>query len=168
MRIKYLAQGNNILLPWFEPSTSVSKTDILANRPICSNMRGCSTRYTRFRPIPGCARKQRDRQIGHEKCIQYCETRSFPWRLFIKNPSLLRLASTAYATSSHLVSGNETILSETGVQQGYPLEPVLFALAVDEIPNGSYLFAAGLPTDIVGSQNFQTFSTRQTTHHGDR
>ena len=29
--------------------------------------------------------------------------------------------------------GNETILSETGVQQGDPLEPVLFALAVDEI-----------------------------------
>ena len=36
MRMKCLAQGNNILLPGFEPSTSVSKTDILANRPICS------------------------------------------------------------------------------------------------------------------------------------
>ena len=36
MRIKYLAQGKNILLPGFEPSTSVSKTDIQANRPICS------------------------------------------------------------------------------------------------------------------------------------
>ena len=36
MRIKCLAQGHNILLPGFEPSTSVSKTDILANRPICS------------------------------------------------------------------------------------------------------------------------------------
>ena len=34
MRIKCLAQGNNILLPGFEPSFSVSKTDILANRPI--------------------------------------------------------------------------------------------------------------------------------------
>ena len=32
MRIKCLAQGNNILLPGFEPSTSVSKTDILTNR----------------------------------------------------------------------------------------------------------------------------------------
>ena len=48
-------------------------------------------------------------------------------------PSILRLASTAYATNSHLVIGNETILSETGVQQGDPLGPVLFALAVDEI-----------------------------------
>ena len=48
-------------------------------------------------------------------------------------PSILRLASTAYATSSHLVIGNETILSETGVQQGDPLGPVLFAMAVDEI-----------------------------------
>ena len=36
MRIKCLAQGNNILLPGFEPSTSVSQTDILAIRPICS------------------------------------------------------------------------------------------------------------------------------------
>ena len=36
MQIKCLAQGNNKLLPGFEPSTSVSKTDILANRPICS------------------------------------------------------------------------------------------------------------------------------------
>ena len=36
MRIKCLTQGNNILLPGFEPSTSVSKTDILTNRPICS------------------------------------------------------------------------------------------------------------------------------------
>ena len=36
MRIKCLAQRNNILLPGFEPSTSVSKTDILTNRPICS------------------------------------------------------------------------------------------------------------------------------------
>ena len=37
MRIKCLAQGNNILLPGFEPSTSVSKTDILTNRPMCSD-----------------------------------------------------------------------------------------------------------------------------------
>ena len=33
--------------------------------------------------------------------------------------------------------------------------------------NGSCLIAAGLPTDIVGSENFQTFSTRQTQHLGD-
>ena len=46
---------------------------------------------------------------------------------------MLRLASTAYATSSHLVIGNETILSEIGIQQGDPLGPVLFALAIDEI-----------------------------------
>ena len=85
-------------------------------------------------------------------------------------PSILRLALTAYATSSHLLIGNETILSETDVQQGNPLGQVLFALAVDEAArdtNGSCLFAAGLPADIVGSQNFQTFSTRQTPHFGD-
>ena len=36
MRIKCLAQGNNILLPGLEPSNSVSNIDILANRPIFS------------------------------------------------------------------------------------------------------------------------------------
>ena len=32
---------------------------------------------------------------------------------------------------------------------------------------GSCLFAVALTADIVGSQNFQTFSTRQTPHIGD-
>ena len=34
-------------------------------------------------------------------------------------------------------------------------------------PNGGCLFAAELPTDTVGSQSSQTFSTRQTPHLGD-
>ena len=34
-------------------------------------------------------------------------------------------------------------------------------------PNGSCLFAAGSPTDTVGSQDFQTFSTRQAPRLGD-
>ena len=37
----------------------------------------------------------------------------------------------------------------------------------DTGPNGSCLFAAGTPADNFGSQNFQTFSTRQTPHLGD-
>ena len=37
---------------------------------------GCvaATHFPRLRPIPGCFWKQRARQIGHEKCVQYCET----------------------------------------------------------------------------------------------
>ena len=46
---------------------------------------------------------------------------------------MLRIALTAYATSSHPAIGNETILSETGVQQGDRLGTVMFALANDEI-----------------------------------
>ena len=34
-------------------------------------------------------------------------------------------------------------------------------------PNGSCLFSVGSPTDTVGSQNIQTFSTRQTPRLGD-
>ena len=57
----------------------------------------------------------------------------FPEVCSSRAPSILRLALTAYATSSHLVIGNETILCETGVQQGDPLGPVLLALAVDDV-----------------------------------
>ena len=62
--------------------------------------------------------------VRRDHFLEVCSSRA---------PSILHLASTAYATSSHLVIGNETILSETGVQQGDPLGQVLFALAVDEI-----------------------------------
>ena len=37
MQIKSLAQGENILMLGFEPSTSVSQIDILTTRPICSS-----------------------------------------------------------------------------------------------------------------------------------
>ena len=50
--------------------------------------------------------------------------------------SILLLALTAYATSSHLVIDNGTFLSETGIQQGDPLGQIMFALAVDKIARG--------------------------------
>ena len=62
--------------------------------------------------------------VRRDHFLEVCSSRA---------PSILILASTAYATNSHLVIGNETILCETGVQQGDPLGPVLFALAFDEI-----------------------------------
>ena len=62
--------------------------------------------------------------VRRDHFLEVCSSRA---------PSILRLASTAYATSSHLVIDNETILSETGVQQGDPLGPAMFAYSVDEI-----------------------------------
>ena len=62
--------------------------------------------------------------VRRDHFLEVCSSRA---------PPILRLASTAYATSSHLVICNETIHSETGVQQGDLLGPVLFTLAVDEI-----------------------------------
>ena len=66
--------------------------------------------------------------VSRDHFLEACSSRA---------PSVLRLASTAYATNSHLVIDNETILYETGVQQGYPLGSVQFALAVDEIARGA-------------------------------
>ena len=62
--------------------------------------------------------------VRRDHFLEVCSTRA---------PSILRLASTAYATSSHPVIGNETIFSETGVHKGDSIGPVLLALAVDEI-----------------------------------
>ena len=48
----------------------------------------------------------------------------------------------------------------------YSRAPLTFTSEVGD-PNGNCLFAAGSPTDTFGSQNFQTFSTRQTPHLGN-
>ena len=50
--------------------------------------------------------------VRRDHFLEVCSSRA---------PSILCFASTVYATSSHLVIGNETILSETGIQQGDPL-----------------------------------------------
>ena len=46
--------------------------------------------------------------VRREHFLEVCSSRE---------PSILRLASTAYATNSHLVIDNETILSETGANK---------------------------------------------------
>ena len=46
--------------------------------------------------------------VRRDNFLEVCSSRA---------PSILRLASTVYSTSSHLVIGNETILSETGIQK---------------------------------------------------
>ena len=96
-------------------------------------MRGCSTRWQRFRPIPGVpvcnvfVKLDMTNAFNTARQVHFLEVCSSRALL------ILRLASTAYATSSHLVIGSETILSETCVQQGDPLGSILFAFAVDEI-----------------------------------
>ena len=56
-------------------------------------------------------------------------------------------------------------IQPTTAKTNYTHTPTVTNSSAD--PNGSCLFAAGLPTDTVGRQNFQPFSTRQTPHHGD-
>jgi hypothetical protein len=47
-------------------------------------------------------------------------------------PELYRFSWQAYASDSFLFFGDTTIMSATGVQQGDPLGPALFSLAIDE------------------------------------
>lgn len=51
-------------------------------------------------------------------------------------PSLYRLLWQAYSSPSTLFFGEERLASETGIQQGDPFGPALFALAVDEAARG--------------------------------
>ena len=48
-------------------------------------------------------------------------------------PSLLRLAVLTYAKPSELIHGNDVIRSETVIQEGDPIIPVLFAISIDDI-----------------------------------
>ena len=48
-------------------------------------------------------------------------------------PGLSRWAEWCYAQPSKLYFGSETISSEKGVQQGDPLGPMLFALAIQPL-----------------------------------
>ena len=75
-------------------------------------------------------------------------------------PEIFRLTQLAYGSHGILLVGNSVISSECGVQQGDPLGPLLFVLAVDDIArsvssslNMWYLDDATLggPADIVAA-----------------
>ena len=52
---------------------------------------------------------------------------------FLRAPTLYQLAQHAYAAPSDLLFGSDIIQSQTGIQQGDPLGPLLFAFGVDEV-----------------------------------
>ena len=84
-------------------------------------------------------------------------------------PSVSMVLKLKSRSRQYVVSLSETLylhlLLSTHLNNEYQNGDCSRTVLVD--PNGSCLFAAGLPTDTVGSENFQTFSTRQTPHLGD-
>ena len=54
----------------------------------------------------------------------------------VRTPGLYSLLWQAYSSSTRLFFGEEGFASETGIQQGDPIGPALFALSVDEAARG--------------------------------
>ena len=50
-----------------------------------------------------------------------------------RTPEIAKLSFLAYSKLSSVIASGHSITSSTGVQQGDPIGPVLFALAVDQI-----------------------------------
>ena len=65
-----------------------------------------------------------NQSVSQDHSIEVCTRRA---------PSLLHLAVLAYTKPCKLFFGNDVIMSETGIQQGDPLRPVLFALFIDGV-----------------------------------
>ena len=53
-----------------------------------------------------------------------------------RTPEITKLSFIAYSKSSLVIASGHSITSSTGVQQGDPIGPLLFALAVDQIASG--------------------------------
>ena len=53
-----------------------------------------------------------------------------------RTPEIAKLAFLAYSKPSSVIASGHSITSSTGIQQGDPIGPLLFALAVDQIANG--------------------------------
>ena len=54
----------------------------------------------------------------------------------LRTPDLSSLLWQAYSSPTRLFFGEERFASETGIQQGDPIGPALFALSVDEAARG--------------------------------
>ena len=65
--------------------------------------------------------------IRRDHLLETCQSRS---------PEILNLAHLAYGKPSNLYIGENVIPSASGVQQGDPLGPLLFALGVDHVARG--------------------------------
>ena len=57
-------------------------------------------------------------------------------------PQALPLVWQAYSEASYLLHGSDTLMSEEGVQQGDPLGPTLFSLAIQDIVEQCINFGA--------------------------
>ena len=65
--------------------------------------------------------------VRRDRVLEVCYSRA---------KSLYHLVNMAYGKPTNLLFGDDIIASSTGVQQGDPLGPLLFALAVDDIARG--------------------------------
>ena len=80
-----------------------------------------------------------------------------------RTPEIAKLSFLAYNKPSSVIASGHSISSSTGVQQGDPIESLLFALAVDQIASGvdSELYVWYLDDATIGGSPESVFSDVQ-------
>ena len=94
-------------------------------------MRGGSSRYAR-----DCRHRRVLLKIDMRNAFNSLRRDSFLSVARVRTPGLYSLLWQAYSSPTRLFFGEEGFASETGIQQGDPIGPALFALSVDEAARG--------------------------------
>ena len=98
---------------------------------------GCeAAAHAAWRYVRDCRQRRVLLKIDTRNAFNSLRIDSFLSVARVRTPGLFNLLWQAYSSPTRLFFGEEGFASETGIQQGDPIGPALFALSVDEAARG--------------------------------